>query len=166
MTSSQLSANLEGLPTAALVQIFNSHTERKVSKFASREIAVRRIRSLLANLSLDVDTAMIRAGLKEAPKPEPKAEEPKARSGRPQSSKRRAVIEAAERGDIPEPPDFSAATHKPYRKRLDVLVELVNAGDIRGLEDVDMLPPRSSSPKALLRYRDMALIALRARAAS
>jgi hypothetical protein len=83
---------------------------------------------------------------------------------KPVSAKAQRAADAAA-GKLPTAPDFSAITHKPYRKRLEALVALVEAGDIHGLENVPMLPPRSSSPKALLRYRDAALIALKARAA-
>jgi hypothetical protein len=75
----------------------------------------------------------------------------------------RAIAQAAaEQGTLPQPPDFTANTHKPYRKRLAALVALVEAGDLEGLRAVEMLPPRSSSPKALHRYRDLAIIALKA----
>jgi hypothetical protein len=67
-------------------------------------------------------------------------------------------------GILPTPPDFSAPTHKPYRARLEALVALVQAGDIKGLRDIEMIPPRSTSPKALHRYRDLALMAFCARA--
>lgn len=87
------------------------------------------------------------------------AARPKATSAKAQ----RAADAAA--GILPTPPDFSKPTHKPYRKRLEALVALVEAGDLAGLEAVQMIPPRSSSPKALHRYRDAAMIALKARAA-
>lgn len=96
-----------------------------------------------------------------SPAPAPKA--PKA--DRPLSA--RAQREAdAQAGIMPSPPDFSAPTHKPYRARLAALVALVEAGDIAGLRDIEMIPPRSSSPKALHRYRDLALMALAARHAA
>ena len=66
---------------------------------------------------------------------------------------------------MPQPPDFSAATHKPYRARLAALVALAEVGDLTGLEAIEMVPPRSTSPKVLHRYRDLAMTALRARAA-
>jgi hypothetical protein len=44
---------------------------------------------------------------------------------------------------VPQQPDFTANTHKPYRKRLAALVALVEAGDLEGLRAVEMLPPRS-----------------------
>jgi hypothetical protein len=80
-------------------------------------------------------------------------------------ARHKEALEAAVKGILPRAPDFSAATHKPYRARLAALVALAEAGDLAGLESVEMLPPRSTSPKALHRYRDLALVALRARAA-
>jgi len=76
------------------------------------------------------------------------------------AGKRAAAQAVAEQGILPQQPDFTANTHKPYRKRLAALVALVEAGDLVG----QMLPPRSSSPKALHRYRDLAIIALKAHA--
>lgn len=80
--------------------------------------------------------------------------------------KRKAQIEAeaaADRGELPEPPDFSAATHAPYRKRLAKLVELAQAGDAAGLR-AEAINPTSTSPRALIRYRDLAVRAIEARA--
>ncbi|MCX8016761.1 MAG: hypothetical protein N2690_02485 [Rhodocyclaceae bacterium] len=82
------------------------------------------------------------------------------------SRKRRAQIEAeaaADRGVLPEPPDFSAATHAPYRKRLEKLVEMAKAGDADGLRGV-AINPTSTSPRALIRYRDLCIRAIEARA--
>lgn len=102
--------------------------------------------------------AEAKAAAKAEAAPAPKADKPLSA---------RAQREAdAMAGALPTPPDFSAATHKPYRKRLEVLVALVEAGDIAGLRDIEMIPPRSSSPKALHRYRDLALMALAARHAA
>lgn len=69
----------------------------------------------------------------------------------------------AEAGIIPAAPDFTAATHKPYLKKHAALVALVEAGDIAGLQAFS-INPTSTSPKALIRYRDLAIIALKARA--
>lgn len=79
------------------------------------------------------------------------------------TAKAAVAREAAEKGILPIPPDFSAATHKPYRGRLAELQLLAERGDLTGLKKVEMIPPRSSSPKALHRYRDLAMIALKAR---
>jgi hypothetical protein len=77
---------------------------------------------------------------------------------------KRAAILAAQAGKLPEPPDFSAVTHKPYRARLAFLVDLATKGDLKRLRAVEMIPPRSTSPKALHRYRDLAMTALEAQA--
>jgi hypothetical protein len=76
---------------------------------------------------------------------------------------KRAVIEAAAReGKLPEPPDFSAETHKRFRNRLANVVELAEAGDLLGLRAFE-INPVSSSPKAIKRYRDICVMALEAR---
>ena len=75
------------------------------------------------------------------------------------------AAEAAAKGKLPKAPDFSAETHRPYRNRLEKLIELAKAGDLRGLETVEMVPPRSTSPKALHRYRDLCVMALKAQRA-
>jgi hypothetical protein len=76
---------------------------------------------------------------------------------------RRATIEAAAReGKLPEPPDFSAATHTRFRNKLASVVELAKAGDLKGLQAFQ-INPVSSSPKAIARYRDLCIIALEAR---
>jgi hypothetical protein len=77
---------------------------------------------------------------------------------------KRAAIEAAAReGKLPEPPDFSAETHKRFRNRLANVVELAKAGDLKGLRTLE-INPVSSSPKAIARYRDLCVIALEAHA--
>jgi hypothetical protein len=76
---------------------------------------------------------------------------------------KRAQAEAdAKAGKMPKAPDFSAETHKRFRGMLD---------EIRGLiadKNVDALVaftinPISSSPKALAKYRDLAVMAIRAK---
>jgi hypothetical protein len=74
-----------------------------------------------------------------------------------------AEIEAAAReGVLPDPPDFSAATHARFRNKLAVVVALAEAGDLDGLRTFE-INPVSSSPKAIKRYRDLCIIALEAR---
>lgn len=73
-----------------------------------------------------------------------------------------AALEAAQRGILPTPPDFSAATHARFRGKLEGLIALAERGDIAGLEAVS-INPVSSSPKALARYRDLCVRALKAR---
>lgn len=73
--------------------------------------------------------------------------------------KRASAVAAAERGELPPAPDFSAATHARFRKRLAEIVALAGAGDIAGLRAVQ-INPVSTSPKAMARYRDLAVVAL------
>lgn len=78
---------------------------------------------------------------------------------------KRAQIEAdAKAGKLPPVPDFSAETHKRFRPRLDELVGLVKAKDVKGLKAVQ-INPVSTSPKAMARYRDLAVTALEAQGA-
>ena len=71
--------------------------------------------------------------------------------------------EAAKKGKMPKAPDFSADTHKPYRKLLDEAVALAKAGDIKGLKALKV-NPISSSPKAVDKFRNLALTAIAAKA--
>ncbi|MCA2378615.1 hypothetical protein ATU3C_17815 [Agrobacterium genomosp. 3 str. RTP8] len=90
----------------------------------------------------------------EGPTGRPTAPKPKKTVGR-----RAAAYEAAQRGVLPDPPDFTAATHRRFRPKLAKLIELVEAGDIDGIKAIE-IKPVSSSPKAMAKYRDLALIAL------
>jgi hypothetical protein len=100
------------------------------------------------------------AATKKAPKAAAKQE---AVSTRP-LGKRAAIETAAREGKLPEPPDFSAETHKRFRNKLASVVELAKAGDLKGLRAFE-INPVSSSPKAIGRYRDLCVIALEAQAA-
>ncbi|GAA4175217.1 hypothetical protein [Shinella granuli] len=91
---------------------------------------------------------------------EPPAE-PVPKPERKPAGKRAAILEAAQRGELPAAPDFSAATHKPHRKKLEAVVAMVRAGDIEGLKAFE-IKPVSTSPRAIARYRDLAVIALAA----
>lgn len=110
----------------------------------------------------------------ELPKRDTGKREPKQRAkkvGKPQpapakeeraTGKRAAIEEAARQGQLPSPPDFSAATHARFRAKLAKLVEMVEAGDVEGLKGF-AINPVSTSPRAMARYRDLAVIALEAR---
>lgn len=77
--------------------------------------------------------------------------------------RRDADIEAkARQGELPPPPDFSAPTHARFRAKLAALVELAGKADAPGLRAI-AINPVSSSPKALARYRDLAVLAIEAR---
>jgi hypothetical protein len=68
----------------------------------------------------------------------------------------------ARHGELPPPPDFAAATHDRFRAKLEGLVALAEKGDIDGLRAV-VINPVSSSPKAMARYRDLAIMAIETR---
>lgn len=79
------------------------------------------------------------------------------------SGKRADVLAAAERGEIPAVPDFTADTHKRFRPALADVVAMVEAGNIAGLK-ANKIEPLSSSRAAICRYRDLAIVALKAKA--
>ena len=83
----------------------------------------------------------------------------------PPKGKRAAVLAAAQAGELPPPPDFTAPTHARYRDAAKALVDMANAGDIEGLKATE-IKAYSSSPKAMAKYRDLAVIALEARRAA
>ncbi|MCP6582410.1 hypothetical protein NL505_28690, partial [Klebsiella pneumoniae] len=58
--------------------------------------------------------------------------------------KRAAALAAAQRGELPAAPDFSAATHTRFRSRLAEIVAMAEAGDIAGLRAVVINPISTS----------------------
>lgn len=101
--------------------------------------------------------------------PEPAVEPTTISEGEPTAApsaprrRRDADIEAkARQGELPTPPDFSAPTHARFRAKLAALVELAGKADATGLRAIP-INPVSSSPKALARYRDLAVLAIEAR---
>lgn len=80
----------------------------------------------------------------------------------PKPAKRKAIIEQAQAGALPAAPDFSKPTHARFRAKLARLVALAEAGDVEGLKAIE-INPVSTSPKAMARYRDLAIIAIEAR---
>lgn len=95
--------------------------------------------------------------------PDPSREPQPANKQRP-LGKRAAIEAAAREGKLPEPPDFSADTHKRFRNKLASVVELAKTGDLKGLRAFE-INPVSSSPKAIKRYRDLCIVAIEAQAA-
>lgn len=94
-----------------------------------------------------------------------KAEEPEAPAKPKPLGKRAAIIAAAQAGTMPTPPDFTAVSHKRFRAKLVEAVALAEAGDVAGLKAFE-INPISSSRKAIARYRDLAVMALEAKASS
>ncbi len=81
----------------------------------------------------------------------------------PAIGKRKAILDQAQTGALPQAPDFSKPTHARFRTKLAQIVALAEAGDIAGLQAFE-INPVSSSPKAMARYRDLCVIAITARA--
>ena len=95
--------------------------------------------------------------------PAPMAEtEPAAAPGAPRRRRDADIEVKARQGELPPPPDFSAPTHARFRAKLAALVELAGKADATGLRAIP-INPVSSSPKALARYRDLAVLAIEAR---
>jgi hypothetical protein len=97
--------------------------------------------------------------------PAPVVEEASEPAPAPSAPRRRrdADIEAkARQGELPPTPDFSAPTHARFRAKLTALVELAGKADASALRAI-VINPVSSSPKALARYRDLAVMAIEAR---
>ena len=76
--------------------------------------------------------------------------------------KRQAILDQAQAGALPQPPDFSKPTHARFRAKLAQIVALAEASDIAGLLAFE-INPISSSPKAMARYRELAIISIKAR---
>jgi hypothetical protein len=92
----------------------------------------------------------------------PQPLEPTTSTGAPRRRKDADLEARARQGELPPPPDFSAATHARFRGKLEGLVALAEKRDANGLRAV-VINPVSSSPKAMARYRDLAVIAIEAR---
>jgi len=88
-------------------------------------------------------------------------DEPKAATV-PANGKRQTILDQAQTGALPQPPDFSKPTHARFRVKLAQIVALAEAGDIAALQAFE-INPVSSSPKAMARYRDLCVIAILAR---
>ena len=82
----------------------------------------------------------------------------------PVIGKRKAILDQAQTGALPSAPDFSKPTHARFRAKLAQIVALAEAGDIAALRAFE-INPVSSSPKAMARYRDLCVIAMKARSA-
>lgn len=101
-----------------------------------------------------------------APKAEKPAKEKPAKAAKEPAAdkalgKRAQIAADAEAGILPAAPDFSAPTHARFRKKLAEIVALVEKADIKALKAYP-INPVSSSPKAMDKYRNLAVIALEA----
>ena len=78
--------------------------------------------------------------------------------------KRQAILDRTQTGALPAAPDFAKPTHARFRAKLAQIVALAEVGDIAALQAFE-INPVSSSPKAMVRYRDLCVIAITARSA-
>lgn len=150
--------------------------ERLLAAKIGADRAPKAIKAILTAPGLETAAGRLAAEIDscEAPPQPPAAPEPanetapttKAEPAAAPSAPRRrrdADIEAkARQGELPPPPDFSAPTHARFRSKLAALVELAGRADATGLRAI-AINPVSSSPKALARYRDLAVLAIEAR---
>lgn len=65
----------------------------------------------------------------------------------------------AAKGIIPPAPDFSAETHRPFRGKMERVITLAEAGDLKGLKAFP-IEPKSSSRTMIAKYRDLCVQAL------
>lgn len=144
---------------------FNAKAKAKAK--AKAEKALKGPAAILADLgnaptSL-TETARPKGKAPKAEKPAKPAKAPKApKAAAPEKHGKRAeILASAEAGILPAKPDFSAATHARFRKRLDEIAALVEKGDVKALKAFP-INPISSSPKAMDKYRNLAVIALEA----
>lgn len=79
---------------------------------------------------------------------------------KPRGAWAKVASEAAARGQLPEPPNFEAETHRPHRKKLAEVVNMAERGDIDALMGLK-INPTSTSPKAIQRYVNLAVQALK-----
>ncbi|RUM95326.1 hypothetical protein EET67_23915 [Pseudaminobacter arsenicus] len=111
-------------------------------------------------MTVHVPAAMIAQARKEAATA-PRRAASKDSGARPKG-RRAEIAENAAKGILPLVPDFSAETHRRFRGKLAEIVALVEAGDVAALKAIE-IKPYSSSPKALDRYRNLAVSALEAK---
>jgi hypothetical protein len=163
---------------------FESRGQAEAAAFARGlgAFTVRKTDDEVYVIVVDADPQCFRSEPKARKSREPaapkRAREPRARKSRepaapvpPAPAKARhagpgkfaATRVAAERGELPPVPDFSADLHKRNRGRLAQLVAMAEAGDVAGLEAFP-IKPNCTSPRAMDRYRNLCVIALKARA--
>jgi hypothetical protein len=66
-------------------------------------------------------------------------------------------------GNMPPKLAFTHAGNARYQKKVDALNAAAARGDVKALNAVE-IEPYSSSPKRMIRWRDLAIIAIRAKA--
>jgi len=148
---------------AGLTRFYNVASDKKIAVADAAAV----IESIDYQAACSMLSGLIEAG-KAKTEPKTAGKKPTAKNGQkvtpaPAAGKRAAIEADAKAGNLPAAPDFSAETHKPYRKKLAEVVALVEKKDIKALKALQ-IPTYSSSPKAISRYRDLAVIAIEAAA--
>lgn len=150
----------KGVPPITVVPAKGGPKALPAAKLAHDTRSPKRRKADEAAQAAGFPNATRMAEAKQAEKAAAKAAKPKAEKP---ASKRAEVVAAAERGELPTPPDFSADTHKRFRPTLEALVAAAKAGNLKALKE-DKTEPKSSSRQAICRYRDLAITALTAQA--
>lgn len=125
--------------------------EKTTKGFVWRLIAPQSVKSEPASVAPEPAATAVAS----APTAPPVASKPRQRASF------EALEASARAGNLPEAPDFSAATHARFRTKLARLADLAAVGDVAALRSFE-INPVSSSPKAMARYRDLCVIALEA----
>lgn len=131
---------------------------RRLAKDAAKRPAKVRDLSRVSAADAQASVTAKRAARKAADQA-PAATAPKAAQG-----KRAQQLADAEAGKLPTPPSTDAPSNAKYAGKVAEVVALVAAGDVPALLAHE-IKTISSFPKALDRYRQLAAIALKARAA-
>ncbi len=185
--ATEFTAYLRLSPSAKIVERFASL--REVAK-AAREIAAKHhpkkplVYAISGNKETPVPAPLIAAALGEpgaakdqgapppaksrakpakSPRKPAKAAKAEAEAPKRMSATYREALGKAEAGKLPAPPNFEAETHRRFRPKLAELIALAKAGDAKGWKGYP-IKPISTSPKAMDRYRNLCLIALKAKA--
>jgi hypothetical protein len=108
-------------------------------------------------------TAAAAPRARRAPKARANAERPASKAAKA-TGKHAAMLASAQAGKLPAPPDFTAETHKRFRSKLAEVAALAKAGDAKALAAWEHKGFMGSSMRAVMRYRDLALVALEAHA--
>jgi hypothetical protein len=110
--------------------------------------------------------AELRAQISAASKKPPKVA---ATKRTPKTARTRYDWDAAEAkartGVLPTAPDMSAPTHKYYKPKLDEVLKLARANDLRGLQSYKVGDRNNGSPGMVKQYQRIAIIAVKAKAA-
>jgi hypothetical protein len=155
------------VPMKTYAKKFNAQRAAKAAGYRPDEIAIVKMKSgfaYRAKASAQAAQALIAQAETARKAPIDRKREPETIA--PATLGKLVAIEtAARRGQLPEPPDFSAETHRRFRAKLQTVINFAKAGDLPGLRAF-AVNPISTSPEAIDRYRKLCIVALEAQAAN